>query len=202
MATDPALASKKAREPESRDKVTKPKILLAWQSMPWTASTGQPSKPVCRHEKEDKMPTYTVSSANVELSVEQEAELSAAITEAHHKSTGAPGFFAQTIFSPIAASRHYIGGKPNKTPHVFVHGLIRAGRSAEVKSALMAEIAKRVCTIARIGSEDIWVYIQDIPADQMIEFGRMLPAPGSEDEWRKGISPEKRRIFAKAGVVF
>ena len=148
------------------------------------------------------MPTYTVSSANVELTPDQEAAISAAITEAHNKHTGAPGFFAQTIFSPVSAGRHYIGGKQNKATHVFVHGLIRAGRSADVKAALTAEIAERVRKVAKIGSEDIWVYVQDIPAEQMIEFGRMPPAPGAEDEWRKAIGPEKRRTFADAGIVF
>jgi phenylpyruvate tautomerase PptA (4-oxalocrotonate tautomerase family) len=140
-------------------------------------------------------------TANVRLSTEQESEISSAITKAHHEHTGAPGFFAQTIFSPIAEGRHYIGGKLNKSQHVFVHGLIRAGRSAEVKAGLMTEIAERVRTIANISSEDIWVYIQEIPAGQMIEFGRMLPSPGAESEWRKGITPRKLEDFAKAGVA-
>jgi phenylpyruvate tautomerase PptA (4-oxalocrotonate tautomerase family) len=147
------------------------------------------------------MPTYSVISANVQLSPEQEAEISAVITKAHHEHTGAPGFFAQTIFSPISEKRHYIGGKPNDTPHIFVHGMIRDGRSADVKAGLMTEIAEQICKIAAIGSEDIWVYLQDIPATQMIEFGRILPQPGSENEWRKGITPEKLETFAKAGVV-
>lgn len=146
------------------------------------------------------MPTYSVITANVHLSREQEAEISAAITKAHHECTGAPGFFAQTIFNPIAEHRHYIGGKPNTTQHVFVHGLIRDGRTAEVKAGLVSEIADQVRAIAGVGPEDIWVYIQDIPAGQMIEFGRLLPAPGAEGEWRKGITPEKLQSFAAAGI--
>ena len=146
------------------------------------------------------MPTYSVISANIDLSGDQEAAISAAITKAHHEHTGAPGFFAQTIFSPVGERRHYIGGKPNMTPHIFVHGLIRGGRTVEVKAGLMTEIAERVRTIASVGPEDIWVYIQDIAATQMIEFGRMLPPPGGEAEWRKGITPDKLRSFERAGV--
>lgn len=146
------------------------------------------------------MPTYSVLTANIQLSAEQEAEISHAITTAHHEKTAAPGFFAQTIFIPIGGRRHYIGGKHNATPHIFVHGLIRDGRPEEVKSALLVAIAERVQKIAKVAAEDVWVYIQEIPAGQMIEFGRTLPAPGAEDEWRKGITPEKLATLALAGV--
>ena len=134
------------------------------------------------------MPTYTVTSANVVLTAHHEADIAAAITRAHHEATGAPAFFAQIIFNEIAAGKHYIGGKPYSAPHLFVQGLIRAGRSAEVKAALIKAIAARVQTIAGVGSEDVWVYIQEIAATEMIEFGRVLPEPGAEEAWRQAMS--------------
>jgi phenylpyruvate tautomerase PptA (4-oxalocrotonate tautomerase family) len=33
--------------------------------------------------------------------------------------------------------------------------------------------------------EGVWIYLQDIPETQMIEFGRFLPAPGEEAEWER-----------------
>ena len=45
---------------------------------------------------------------------------------------------------------------------------------------------------AGITVEDAWIYLQDIPATQMIEFGRFLPAPGEEAQWERGMTPEKR----------
>jgi len=45
---------------------------------------------------------------------------------------------------------------------------------------------------AGITVEDVWIYLQDIPATQMIEFGRFLPAPGDEAEWEREMTPEKR----------
>ena len=39
------------------------------------------------------MPTYRVITANLALTQEQEAEIAAAITRAHHESTGAPAYF-------------------------------------------------------------------------------------------------------------
>jgi len=147
------------------------------------------------------MPTYTVTTANVSLSRDQKGRIAEAITGAHHKSTGAPGFFAQVVFRTLQDGEHFIGGKPNVTPHVFVHGMIRAGRSSDVKRALMSEAAAEVQAIAGVGAEDVWFYVQDIEAQQMIEFGRFLPEPGAENEWRKGITPEKLAAFKNAGVA-
>src|SRR4029077_17542288 len=84
---------------------------------------------------EGGMPTYTVTTANLTLT--PESAIAAAITDAHHGNTGAPGFFAQVLFVALPERKHYIGGKLNKIPHIFVHGLIRAGRSADAKAGLI-----------------------------------------------------------------
>jgi phenylpyruvate tautomerase PptA (4-oxalocrotonate tautomerase family) len=140
-------------------------------------------------------------SANLALTVRQEADIAAAITRSHHENTGAPAFFAQVIFNEIAAGKHYIGGKAYSARHLFVQGLIRAGRSAEAKAALIKEIAAKVQAIAGIAPEDIWVYIQDIPATQMIEFGRVLPEPGAEEAWRRAMSARKLEDLRSIGAI-
>ena len=147
------------------------------------------------------MPTYTVTTANVTLTLAQESEIATVITEAHHQNTGAPGFFAQVLFVVLPDRKHYIGGKPNKAQHIFVHGLIRAGRSAAAKIGLIQQITLKVREISGVGAEDIWVYVQDIPPEQMVEFGRVLPEPGAEEQWRNGFSPAKRQNLAAAGVT-
>jgi phenylpyruvate tautomerase PptA (4-oxalocrotonate tautomerase family) len=147
------------------------------------------------------MPTYTVTTANVVLTPAQESEIAAAITEAHHQNTKAPGFFAQVLFVTLPERKHYIGGKLNSTSHVFVHGLIRAGRSAAAKTGLIEQITSKTREISGVGAEDIWVYVQDIPPEQMVEFGRTLPAPGAEEQWQKGLSPLKRQQLAAAGIA-
>jgi len=147
------------------------------------------------------MPTYTVTTANVAPNAVQESEIAAAITDAHHQNTGAPGFFAQVLFVRLPEGKHYIGGKLNSTPHIYVHGLIRAGRSAAAKTGLIQQITLKVREISGVGAEDIWVYVQDIPPEQMVEFGRVLPAPGAEEQWQKAFSPAKRQQLAAAGVA-
>lgn len=147
------------------------------------------------------MPTYTVTSANLVLTTPQEADIAVAITHSHHENTGAPAYFAQVFFSAIGSGKHYIGGKPYGTRHLFVHGLIRSGRSLDVKASLTRDIAARAATIAGIGPEDIWVYIQDIPATQMVEFGRTLPEPGAEEAWRDAMSAQKIRDLKATGAL-
>ena len=147
------------------------------------------------------MPTYTVTTANVSMTTAQQSEIATVITEAHHQNTGAPGFFVQVLFVVLPEQKHYIGGQPNVTPHIYVHGLIRAGRSPAAKGGLIRQIAEKASQIAGVGTEDIWVYVQDIPPEQMIEFGRVLPEPGAEEQWRKGLSQLKRQQLAAAGVT-
>jgi phenylpyruvate tautomerase PptA (4-oxalocrotonate tautomerase family) len=135
------------------------------------------------------------------LTGDQEGKIAAAITEAHHQNAGAPGFFAQVLFVTLPERKHYIGGKLNSAPQIYVHGLIRGGRSADAKSNLIKQITSKAAKIAGVRDEDVWVYVQDIPPQQMVEFGRVLPEPGAEEQWRKGLSPAKRQQLAAAGVV-
>jgi len=138
------------------------------------------------------MPTYTVTVANLALSLQQKSQLAEAITTAHHTQTGAPRFFAQVLFCAAIEGEHFVGGSVNKSPQVYVHGLVRQGRSTGVKQALMSQMLEEIVRIADITTEDVWIYLQDIPATQMIEFGRFLPAPGDEAEWEREMTPEKR----------
>lgn len=143
------------------------------------------------------MPTYTVTVANLSLSAQQKSQIAEAITAAHNAHTGAPRFFAQVLFSAANEGDHFVGGRVNTAPQVYVHGLVREGRSIEIKQALMSQMLEEIARIADITSEDVWIYLQDIPATQMIEFGRFLPAPGDEAEWEKGMSPKKRASLPK-----
>ena len=143
------------------------------------------------------MPTYTVTVANLSLSPQQKSQIAEAITAAHNAQTGAPRFFAQVLFSAAGEGEHFVGGRVNTAPQVYVHGLVREGRSIEIKQALMSQMLQEIVRIAGLTAEDVWVYLQDIPATQMIEFGRFLPAPGDEGEWEKGMSPGKRDSLPK-----
>ena len=143
------------------------------------------------------MPTYTVTVANLSLSPQQKSQIAEAITAAHNAQTGAPQFFAQVLFSEADEGDHFVGGRVNTAPQVYVHGLVREGRSIEIKQALMSQMLEEIAQIVDITAEDVWIYLQDIPATQMIEFGRFLPAPGDEAEWEREMTPERRARLPK-----
>ena len=143
------------------------------------------------------MPTYTVTVANLSLSPQQKSQIAEAITTAHNAQTGAPRFFAQVLFYAANEGDHFVGGRVNTAPQVYVHGLVREGRSTEIKQALMSQMLEEIAQIINITAEKVWIYLQDIPATQMIEFGRFLPAPGEEVEWEKGMSSEERASLPK-----
>ncbi|MDK8464764.1 tautomerase family protein [Marinobacter sp. SS13-12] len=138
------------------------------------------------------MPTYTVTTANLSLSQQQKSQIADAITTAHSSQTGAPRFFAQVLFTALGEGDHFVGGQVNTEPQVYVSGLVREGRSAKVKQAVISQMLEAIAMITGVTTEDIWIYLQDLPAAQMVEFGRFLPAPGDEAEWERGMSPEKR----------
>lgn len=147
------------------------------------------------------MPTYTVTTVGLDLGAAEKQAVAAAITNAHSAATGAPGYFAQVIFNAAAPADHFIGGQPSPSRQVFVHGLIRAGRTEDAKRALIETVIARLSVILSISTEDCWVYLQDIAATQMAEFGRILPEPGEEAAWTDAVSEEKRAQLRAAGIV-
>ncbi|TPW24472.1 cis-3-chloroacrylic acid dehalogenase [Marinobacter nauticus] len=131
-----------------------------------------------------------VSHAHLHCHGRESTSIAAAITAVHIAQTGAPRFFTQVLFSTANEGDHFVCGRVNSAPQVYLHGLLREGRSIEIKQALMSQMLEEIAHIVDITAEDVWIYLQDIPATQMIEFGRFLPAPGDEAEREKGMSAE------------
>lgn len=146
------------------------------------------------------MPTYHVTVVNLELTDDSKCAVAEAITRAHADHTGAPAYFVQVIFTSVTRDDHFIGGKTNTSSQLHVLAHIREGRSQQVKTALIEKIISDSSEILKLRPHDIWVYIQDLKAEQMAEFGRILPAPGDEAAWRQGLSSKKIEQLEQAGV--
>lgn len=147
------------------------------------------------------MPTYIVSSTTGLLADEAKAGVAKEITRAHSSATGAQGFFAQVMFSDIPPGCHFMGGVKIETGQVFVHGYIRAGRTAEQKAQLLADILRSVERVTGMQRRFLWVYISELPPENMIEYGQVLPQPGTEREWFEALPEAERKYllsFAEA----
>ena len=139
------------------------------------------------------MPTYTVTNSNFNLSSTQQTKLAKGITKVHNIVTGANTYFAQVIFNKTKKNNHFMGGKKVKEPSLFLFGQIRAGRSKKVKDKLISELKNILAQNSKLDETQIWVYINDLPPSQMIEYGAVLPESGKEKEWFKTLSPKLRK---------
>jgi phenylpyruvate tautomerase PptA (4-oxalocrotonate tautomerase family) len=143
------------------------------------------------------MPTYTCTLPAGRLSAEQKAAVARDITRVHNEVTGAATFFAQVIFNEVPAGNYFIGGKPLKDDQIFLNGQIRAGRSAVDRGRLLRELHRVVAAAAGAQPSSVWVYLTDLPARDMIEYGHVLPEPGHESEWLAGLPAADRERMQK-----
>jgi len=68
-----------------------------------------------------------------------------------------------------------------------VHGTIRGGRDSATKDLMLVELMRVVSISAHLEEHCIQVYLSDIPARQVLEFGKTLPLPGKEAAWFDSI---------------
>ena len=69
---------------------------------------------------------------------------------------------------------------------MYLHGHIRAGRDNATKEKLVHAVADA----AGLDTHCVQVYIVDVPARQIAEYGQLLPVPGGEAAWRDSIPVE------------
>jgi phenylpyruvate tautomerase PptA (4-oxalocrotonate tautomerase family) len=149
--------------------------------------------PACLKRDVIQMPTYVVRAPLGLLSDGSKNELAAAITRIHAAVSGDKEVFVQVIFRGIASNDCYVGGKPLSSAHCFIQGHIREGWSAVVRAELISGILPAVCTILGVPRYAVWVYLSELPARAMSEFGHILPKPGDEDSWLANLPDEDRR---------
>ena len=143
------------------------------------------------------MPTYTLTTVSGTLTAAQKGMAAAAITRVHNQVTGAATFFAQVIIHEVPEGNYFAGGAPLSRAQVFLNGQIRAGRSATDRTRLLLALRDAVASALGYGQTDVWVYLTDLPARDMIEYGHILPEPGGEQAWLDGLpAADRARMLA------
>ena len=139
------------------------------------------------------MPTYIVKYSNFRLTPKQKKFIADGVTKTHSKFTGANTFFAQVIFQKNENSSHFIGGKLVKNQEIFINGQIRAGRTSAIKKKLILGLREVLIKNTKIKKDFVWAYLEDLPPQQMIEYGEILPNSGKEKKWFKSLSISLRK---------
>ena len=129
------------------------------------------------------MPTYVCAAAAGRLTRDQKTEIVRRITAIHHEETGAPRYFVQVIFHDVAAGSHFVAGRPVPADQIWVRGDIRAGRTDQQKTQMARRIMHDVSKASGAAEETVWVYLCEIPAGNITEYGSLMPLPGSENAW-------------------
>jgi phenylpyruvate tautomerase PptA (4-oxalocrotonate tautomerase family) len=145
------------------------------------------------------MPTYHCIAPAGLLDAGEKSAIAAEITRIHNAVTGAAAFFAQVIYTDVVKGNHFMGGAPLASDQIFVHGYIRAGRSVPAREKLVTEMATALARITGLPKRLVWVYVTEIPARQMAEYGHILPEPGNEKAWLDGLPAEDRAYMQSVG---
>lgn len=151
------------------------------------------------------MPTYIVK-APPGLTPAQKSAIAQAITDRHHEATGAPRFFAQVVIEEDGpAQDRYLGGvaasAADKGGHIWVRGDIRSGRSKSVKETLALNIMRDIAQITDVNEAFVWVYLNEIAPTNMVEYGRVLPPPGGEEDWFASLPSELASQLESMGTT-
>ena len=62
-----------------------------------------------------------------------------------------------------------------------------------ISDKLILDLKDVMVKNSKLDETQIWVYINDLPPSQMIEYGAVLPESGKESEWFTNLSPKLKK---------
>ncbi|GAA4894545.1 tautomerase family protein [Actinomycetospora straminea] len=119
------------------------------------------------------MPFYQFTVPSGDPTLEHKAEVAAAMTKVHSEVTGAPSAYVHCSFVEVPAGSVFVAGEPVTGPRMV--GIIRDGRSAEVRGRLLHGLADAWCEITGIAKKDVAIFLQEVPGANVLEDGEILP---------------------------
>jgi hypothetical protein len=60
---------------------------------------------------------------------------------------------------------------------------------------MLRRIMHEVARASGATEDAVWVYLSDLPAENLTEYGRILPPPGKEDAWFLSLPDATRERF-------
>lgn len=123
------------------------------------------------------MPLYTVTTQSGILSDEAKARLADRLTTLHTERSGVPRNWVHVVFHDYAAGSGFIAGAPAATAALTV--MIRTGRSPEYKQDLLKSLLQLLQEATAAADDQIVIGIQELPASQAMEMGKIMPYVGA-----------------------
>jgi phenylpyruvate tautomerase PptA (4-oxalocrotonate tautomerase family) len=127
------------------------------------------------------MPIYQCTSADGLLDDSARENIAKEITRIHCDATGAPASFVNVLFHETHEGGHFVDGRPSG--HSIVFGAIRQGRDIETRQSMLRELSQMWTRLTGQPEGEVLVTLTEVPAENMIEGGLILPEPGQERAW-------------------
>ncbi|HEX4158488.1 MAG TPA: tautomerase family protein [Rhizomicrobium sp.] len=119
------------------------------------------------------MPLYTITTRSGVLDGDAKAGLAAKLTDFHSEYGGVPKNWVHIVFQEYPAGSGFSAGLPADAAALTL--LIRSGRSADYKRAMLAQLWKLLQAATGAPDEQIVIGIQELPASQAMEMGKIMP---------------------------
>lgn len=119
------------------------------------------------------MPYYQFTVPTGGATLQHKAEVATAVTKVHREVTGAPAHYVHCSFVEVPPESIFVAGEPTEGARMV--GLIRQGRSPEVRARLLHGIADAWCDITGDAKESLAIFIQEMPGANVMEEGVILP---------------------------
>ena len=141
------------------------------------------------------MPVFVCTTAAGRLSPTQKAEIAETITAIYHEVIGAPRYLVQVFFSSIEPGSHFIAGSPAPTEQILIRCDTRSGKTSEQRSQMAEKIMQQTSKASGAAEEDVTVLLCELPAANIVEYGRPSPVAGEEDAWFSSLSKTVQERF-------
>jgi phenylpyruvate tautomerase PptA (4-oxalocrotonate tautomerase family) len=119
------------------------------------------------------MPYYQFTVPTGGATLQHKAEVAAAMTKVHSEVTGAPGAYVYCSFVEVPQGSVFVAGEPVTGPRMV--GLIREGRSTEVRAKLLRGFADAWCEITGDANQSLAIFLIEVPGANCMEGGVILP---------------------------
>jgi phenylpyruvate tautomerase PptA (4-oxalocrotonate tautomerase family) len=121
----------------------------------------------------EAMPFYQFTVPAGSATARKKAEVAAAVTAVHAQITGAPRQYVNCSFVEVPPGSIFAGGRAVEGGRMV--GIIRRGRSEEVKRKLVMALADAWVSVTAEPVEGIALFVHEVPGYQVMENGQLLP---------------------------
>jgi len=119
------------------------------------------------------MPFYQFVIPTDSPSAGLKAEIARAVTDVHTSVTGAPERYVNVSFTEVAPGNLFVADKVVAQGRLV--GIIRSGRSPEVKQQLIKGLAAAWSEVTGEPMDGFALFLQEVPGSAVMEHGEILP---------------------------